>query len=176
MRGYSNPPAEFGVCHLAIADGAFGRYQSAIFEGFEDSRFRGGDAGVFQDVVRPVGKAVVGIIFKIGTFLANCRGVNAGPLAKIPVSVDTVGGRVAMRVEFAGAQGGSDGLLLDGKAGFGQKMIEPFGQAVGGGIRFYGARHDKSARPDKRSGRTGRRFAGRSVFPGPASGAPAPRV
>ena len=114
MRGYSNPPAEFGVRHLAIADGAFGWCQAAIFEGFEDSRFRGGDAGIFQDVVRPVGKAVVGIIFIIRPFLANCCGVNAGPLAKVPVRVDAVGGRVAVRVEFAGAQGGSDGLLLDG--------------------------------------------------------------
>ena len=41
-----------------------------------------------------------------------------------------------MGVEFAGAQGAGDGLLLDGKAGFGQKMIEPVGQAVWGKFDF----------------------------------------
>ena len=122
--------------HLAIANGAFGWCQAAIFEGFEDSRFRGGDAGVFQDVVRPVGKAVVWKPFVIVAGIRQRRGVNAGPLAKIPVRIDAVGGRVAMRVEFAVAQGGSDGLLLDGKAGFGQKMIDPFRQAVGGKLDF----------------------------------------
>jgi len=41
-----------------------------------------------------------------------------------------------MGVKFAGAQGAGDGLFLDGKAGFGQKMIEPVGQAVGGKLDF----------------------------------------
>ena len=48
MRGYSDPPAEFGVRPLAIADGAFGRCQTAIFEGFEDGLFRGRDTGAAQ--------------------------------------------------------------------------------------------------------------------------------
>ena len=81
MRGYSNPPAEFGVRHLAIADGAFGRCQAAIFQGFEDGNFRGGDAGVFQDVVRPVREAVGAVGFKIGAFHRNGRGINGSPLA-----------------------------------------------------------------------------------------------
>ena len=41
-----------------------------------------------------------------------------------------------MGVKFAGAQGDGDGLLLDGKAGFSQKMIEPVGQAVGWKLDF----------------------------------------
>ena len=41
-----------------------------------------------------------------------------------------------MGVKFAGAQGAGNGLLLDGKAGFGQEMIEPVGQAVGRKLDF----------------------------------------
>jgi hypothetical protein len=41
-----------------------------------------------------------------------------------------------MGVEFAGAQGAGDSLLLDGKSGFGQKMIEPVRQAVGWKLDF----------------------------------------
>ena len=41
-----------------------------------------------------------------------------------------------MRVKFAGAQGAGDCLFLNGKAGFGQKVIEPVGQAVGGKLDF----------------------------------------
>ena len=52
-----------------------------------------------------------------------------------------------MGVKFAGAQGACDCLLLDGKAGFGQEMIEPVGQTVGGKLGFYGRQLDKSARP-----------------------------
>ena len=81
MRGYSNPPTEFGVRHLAIANGAFGRCQTTIFEGFEDGLFRGRDAGIFQDVVHPVGKAVGAVGFKIRAFLQNGGGINASPLA-----------------------------------------------------------------------------------------------
>jgi hypothetical protein len=81
MRGYSNPPAEFGVRHFAIADGAFGRCQDAIFQGFEDGRFRGWDTSVFQDVVRPVREAVGAVGLKIGAFHRNSRGINASPLA-----------------------------------------------------------------------------------------------
>jgi hypothetical protein len=88
MRGYSNPPAEFGVCRVAIADGAFGRCQAAIFEGFEDDRFRGGDASVFQDVVRPIGKAISAVVFKVRAFPRNGRWINACPLAKITVRED----------------------------------------------------------------------------------------
>jgi len=136
VRGYSNPPAEFGVRHLAIADGSFGRCQIAIFEGFEDGRFRCGDAGVFQDVVRPVGKAVSAVGFIIRAFPQNGCGINASPLAKITVRKDAVGGRIAMGVKFASAQRDGDGFFLDGKAGFGQEMIEPVGQAVGGKLDF----------------------------------------
>jgi hypothetical protein len=39
-------------------------------------------------------------------------------------------------VKFAGAQGFGNGLLLDRKAGFGQKMIKPVGQAVGRKLDF----------------------------------------
>ena len=130
MRGYSNPPTEFGVRHLAIANGAFGRCQTTIFEGFEDGLFRGRDAGIFQDVVHPVGKAVGAVGFKTGVGLRQRRWINTSPLAKFPVSVDAVGGRIPMGIKFAGAQGAGDGLLLNGKAGFGQEMIEPVGQAV----------------------------------------------
>ena len=105
--------------HLAIADGACGRCQVAIFEGFEDGRFRCWDAGVFQDVVRPVGNAICAVGFRIGAFLQNGRGINASPLAQIPVRKDAVGGRITMGVKFAGAQGDGYGLLLDGKSGFG---------------------------------------------------------
>jgi hypothetical protein len=70
-------------------------------------------------VVRPIGKAVGTVGFKICAFHWNGGWINAGPLAKIPVRKDAVGGRVAMGVKFAGAQGAGDGLLLDGKAGFG---------------------------------------------------------
>ena len=125
MRGYSNPLAEFGVRHLAIADGAFGRCQAAIFDGFEDGRFRGWDAGVFQDVVRSVGKAIGAVGFKISAFLPNSRWINASPLTKFPVRKDAVGGRITMGVKFAGSQGDGDGLFLAGKASFGQEMIEP---------------------------------------------------
>ena len=41
-----------------------------------------------------------------------------------------------MGVKFSGAQGAGNGLLLDCKAGFGQEMIEPVGQAVGGKLDF----------------------------------------
>ena len=122
--------------HLAIADGAFGRCQAAIFEGFEDSRFRGADAGVFQDIVRPVGKAIVRYSFVIAAGIFQSRGVNLRPLAQVPVRVDAVGRRVAMRVEFAGAQGAGNGLFLDGEASFDQEMIKPVGQAVGGKLDF----------------------------------------
>jgi len=37
-----------------------------------------------------------------------------------------------MGVKLAGAQGAGDSLLLNGKAGFDQKMIEPVKQAVEG--------------------------------------------
>ena len=67
--------------HLAIADGSFGRCQAAIFEGFEDDRFRCGDAGVFQDVVRPIGKAVGTVGFKIRVGPSQSRWINASPLA-----------------------------------------------------------------------------------------------
>lgn len=115
------------MCRLAVADGAFGRRQAAIFEGFKDGGFRGGDAGVFQDVVRPVGKTVVRYSFVIAAGILQSRGVNVRPRAKLPVSINAVGGRETMGVEFAGAQGVGDGLLLNGKAGLGQEMIEPVG-------------------------------------------------
>lgn len=67
--------------HLAVADGAFRRCQAAIFEGFEDGCFRGGDAGIFQNVVRPVRNAVGAVGFKIGAFHRNGRGIDASPLA-----------------------------------------------------------------------------------------------
>ena len=37
-----------------------------------------------------------------------------------------------MGIKFAGAQGAGDSVFFDGKAGQGQKAIEPVGQAVGG--------------------------------------------
>ena len=69
------------MCRLAITDGSFGWCQVAIFERFEDGCFRGGDASVFQDVVRTVGKAVGTVGFKIRAFLQNGGGINASPLA-----------------------------------------------------------------------------------------------
>ena len=136
MRVDANPPAEFGVRHFAVADGSFGGGQITIFEGIKDSSLCGGDAGVFQDVVCPVGKAIFRIVLIIGACHGNGRRINTGPLAKIPVRVAAVGGRVTMRVEFAGAEGGGDGLLLDGKASLGEKTIDPFGKAIWGKLDF----------------------------------------
>ena len=83
MRGYSNPPTEFGVRHLAIANGAFGRCQTTIFEGFEDGLFRGRDAGIFQDVVHPVGKAVGWKLDFVAGGLINLRGPTSGAVEPV---------------------------------------------------------------------------------------------
>ncbi len=87
LRGHSNPPAKFNVRHFAVAEGTFGRGQTAIFEGFEDGRFRGRDAGVFQDVIRAVGKSICRVNFIIRAFHRHGRRINAGPFTKFPVSI-----------------------------------------------------------------------------------------
>ena len=116
--------------HLAVTERAFGGGQVAIFEGFEDGRFGGGEAGKFKEVVRPVGKAVVWKPFVMVAGIRQGRGINASPATDVTVREYTIIAGQETRIEFAGAQGADDGIFFDGKAGQGQKAIEPVGQAV----------------------------------------------
>ena len=125
MRGDANPPAEFGVRHLAVTERAFGGGQAAILQGLEHGGFRGGDAGKFKEVVRPVGKAVVWKPFVMVAGIRQGRGINASPATDITVREYTIIAGQETRIEFAGAQGAGNGVFFDGKAGQGQKAIEP---------------------------------------------------
>ena len=127
MRGYSNPPAEFGVRHLAVTERAFGGGQVAIFQGLYDGRFRGGDAGRFKKVVRPVGKAVVWKPFVMVAGIRQGRGINASPATDVAVRVYSIIAGQETRIKFAGPESDGDGGFFDGKAGQGQKAINPVG-------------------------------------------------
>ncbi len=110
--------------HLAVTERAFGGSQIAILQGLDHGRFRGGDAGRFKKVVRPVGKAVVWKSFVTVTGIRQGRGINAGPATDVTVREYTIIAGQETRIEFAGAQGDGDGVFFDGKAGQGQKAIE----------------------------------------------------
>ena len=113
--------------HLAVTEWAFGRCQVAILQGLEHGGFRGGDTGKFKEVVRPVGKAVVWKPFVMVAGIRQGRGVNASPATDVAVRVYSIIAGQETRIKFAGAQGAGDGVFFDGKAGQGQKAIEPVG-------------------------------------------------
>ena len=113
------------MCHLAITERAFGGGQVAILQGLEHGGFRGGDAGKFKEVVRPVGKAVVWKPFVMVAGIRQGRGINASPATDVTVRESTIIAGQETRIKFAGAQGAGDGVFFDGKAGQGQKAIEP---------------------------------------------------
>ena len=94
------------------------------------------DAGKFKEVVRPVGKAVVWKPFVTVAGIRQGRGINASPATDVTVREFTIIAGQETRIEFAGAQGAGDDAFFDGKAGQGQKAIEPVGQAVGGKLDF----------------------------------------
>ena len=113
--------------HLAVTERAFGGGQVAILQGLEHGGFRCGDAGKFKEVVRPVGKAVVWKPVVIVAGIRQGRGINASPATDVTVCEYTIIAGQETRIEFAGAQGAGDGVFFDGKAGKGQKAIEPVG-------------------------------------------------
>ena len=127
VRGYSNPLAKFGVCHLAVTERAFGGGQVAILQGLEYGGFRGGDAGKFKEVVCPVGEAVVWKPFVMEAGIRQGRGMNASPATDVTVRVNTIIAGQKTGIEFACAQSPGDGVFFDGKAGHSQKTIEPVG-------------------------------------------------
>jgi len=124
------------VRHLAVTERAFGGGQLAIFQGLEDGRFRGMDAGRFKKVVRPVGKAVVSKPFVMVAGIRQGRGINASPATDVTVRESTIIAGQETWIEFAGPESDGDDVFFDGKAGQGQKSIEPVGQAVGGKLDF----------------------------------------
>src|ERR1035437_5578857 len=105
MRGDSNPAAEFGVRHRAVTERAFGGRQVAILQGLEDGRFRGGDAGRFKKVIRPVGKAVVWKPFVMVAGIRQGRGINASPATDVTVREYTIIAGQETRIEFSGTKG-----------------------------------------------------------------------
>ena len=111
--------------HLAVTERAFGGGQLAILKGLEHGRFRGGDAGRFKKVVSPIGKAVVWKPFVTVAGIRQRRGINARPATDVTVREYTIIAGQETRIEFAGAQGAGDGVFFNGKAGKGQKAIEP---------------------------------------------------
>ena len=127
MRGYSNPLAEFGVRHLAVTERAFGGGQVAILQGLEHGGFCGRDAGSFQECVCSVGKTVVWKPCVIMPGICQCRGINASPATDVAVRVYSIIAGQETRIKFAGPESDGDGGFFDGKAGQGQKAINPVG-------------------------------------------------
>ena len=112
---------------FAIANWAFRRGQVAILQRLEDDGLRGGDAGRFKEVVRPVGKAVVWKPFVMVAGIRQGRGINASPATDVTVRESTIIAGQETRIEFAGPESDGDGVFFDGKSGQGQKAIEPVG-------------------------------------------------
>ena len=59
--------------------------------------------------------------------MRQCRGIHASPATDVAMRVDTIVAGQETGVELAGAQGGGDGLFLDGKSAQGQESINLLG-------------------------------------------------